>query len=98
MNVSKEVLFKEGYGSTDEFIRDWALIMALSKLEQYKAENDFFEKKYEMNLEEFESFLHKEKGKEDFQKEENIEDWEFSLDALRWWEEKVRELQSAAGS
>jgi len=98
MNVSKEVLFKEGYGSTDEFIRDWALIMALSRLEQYRAENDFFEKKYEMNLEEFESFLHKEKGKEDFEKEEDIEDWEFSLNALRWWEEKIRELQSAAGS
>ena len=98
MNVSKEVLFKEGYGSTDEFIRDWALIMALSKLEQFKAENDFFEKKYKMNLEEFESLLHKEKGKEDFEKEEDTEDWEFSLSALRWWEEKVRELQSATGS
>ena len=52
MNILKEVLFKEGYGSPDELIRDWALIMALSKLEQYKAENDFFEKKYRMNLEE----------------------------------------------
>ena len=44
MNILKEVLFKEGYGSPDELIRDWALIMALSKLEQYKAESDFFKK------------------------------------------------------
>jgi len=98
MNILKEVLFKEGYGSPDELIRDWAFIMSLSKLEQYKAENDFFKNKYGMDLEEFETFLHKEKGSEDFKKEEDIEDWEFSFNALKWWEEKVRELQHASSS
>ena len=93
MSILEEVLLKEGYGSKEEKIRDWALDVALSKLEKYKAESDFFEKKYGMNLKEFESFLHKEKGSEDFEKEEDIEDWEFSFKALKWWEKKIKELQ-----
>ena len=95
MKAFKEILLKEGYSSPDELIKDWSLITALSKIEQYKGECKFFEKKYGMNLEEFENFLHKEKGKEDFEKEEDIEDWEFSLNALRWGGEKVKELKSA---
>ena len=47
MSILEEVLLKEGYGSKEEIIRDWALVVALSKLEKYKAESDFFEKKVE---------------------------------------------------
>jgi hypothetical protein len=97
-NLVEEVLLKEGYRSSDDFMRDWALILALSKQDQYSAEIDFFEKKYRMKFKEFDSLLHGEKGKEDFQKEEDAEDWEFSLNALRWWKEKIRELGSAQGS
>jgi hypothetical protein len=91
----EEVLLREGYRSSDDFMRDWALILALSKLERYRAEIDFFEKKYRMTFQEFESLLHDKKGQEDFQKEEDVEDWEFSISALSWWEEKVGELRSA---
>lgn len=95
MNILKEVLSKEGYGSSEEIVRDWALIMALSKLEKYRAENEFYRNKYHMELEEFETILHKDKGQESFEKEEDVEDWEFSLNAMKWWEEKVKELQNA---
>mgnify|MGYP001594317121 CR=1 FL=1 len=97
-DVVEEVLLKEGYQSSDDFMRDWALILALSRQDQYRAEIDFFEKKYHMKFEEFDALIHSKRGDEDFQKEEDAEDWEFSLNALRWWEEKIRELGSAQGT
>jgi hypothetical protein len=96
-DLVEEVLLKEGYRSSEEFMRDWVLILALSKKEQYRAEIDYFEKKHHMKFEEFDSLLHTTKGEEDFQKEEDVEDWEFSVNALRWWEEKIGELGSAQG-
>jgi hypothetical protein len=94
-DVVEEVLLREGYQSSSDFMREWALILALSRQDQYKAEVDFFEKKYHMKFEEFDSLIHSKKGEEYFQKEEDAEDWEFSLNALRWWDEKIRELGSA---
>jgi len=87
------VLFREGYDSSKAFIRDWALLVFLSRVEQYRAECDFFQKKYGMRMEEFKSYLHKESGGEDFKKEDDINDWEFSIKALKWWEKKIKELQ-----
>jgi len=96
MDSLNEVLLREGYSSPHALIKDWALIVALSKVEQYRADCDFFQKKYNMSMEEFESSLHRETGSEDFEKEDDINDWEFSLEAQKWWEKKIRELQDAA--
>lgn len=40
--------------------------------------------------------LHKNKGTEDFEKEEDLEDWGFVKKALNWWENKAKELRLAA--
>lgn len=93
METVKEVLSKEGYGSSDEFARDGVRVLALSRLEQYKSEMEYYEKKYEMAFKEFESSLHAHKEGEDFDKEADLEDWEFALNALKWWEGKLKELQ-----
>lgn len=47
-------------------------------------------------MDEFERLIHSEKDREDFQLEEDLEDWEFSLSALKWWQAKVKELQGVA--
>lgn len=39
--------------------------------------------------------LHAVKGKEDFEKENDLEDWEFVCNALIWWEDKLRALRNA---
>ena len=96
MAVLTELLLEEGYNSTDELVRDWALMIALSRLEQYRAECEFFEKKHNTSFEQFERVAHQKKGHEDFEQEEDIEDWEFSANALRWWQAKVEELRNAA--
>ena len=77
-------------------IHDWALFLALSRSEQYSAECELFERKYGMKLEELENRLHREKGMEDFEQEEDLDDWEFCLNAMKWWKDKVKELQSAS--
>ncbi len=69
---------------------------ALTKIEQYRAECEFFENKYGMDLKTLERQLHKDKGKENFEKEEDLEDWEFAKKALNWWEKKLKELRLAA--
>ena len=93
MDSLNEVIFREGYGSPTALMKEWALIVALSKVEQYKVECDFFQKKYGMTMEDFESRLRGERGREDFEKEDDMNDWEFSLEALKWWEKKIKELQ-----
>ena len=98
MGNLEEVLLKEGYGSPKELVRDWALMTALSRLEQYRAECEFFERKYGLKFDAFEKILHSKKGREDFEKEADLEDWEFASSAHRWWEKQVKELQCAAES
>jgi len=94
MNVVQEMLMEEGYSSPKDLVRDISLMLALQKIEQYKSECELFEKKYAMALKEFDKALHKEKGIEDFEKEEDLADWEFVAKALNWWQKKVKELQS----
>ncbi len=93
--AAKEVLLKEGYFSGERLIRDQALLIALSKIEQYKAECDYYEHKYGSLIDDFEAALRAERGKEDFQKEEDLDDWEFASAALKWWTGKADELGSA---
>ena len=95
LDIVKEVLSREGFNSMETFAHDWAYIMSLSKLEQYKAEVEYFETKYGIAFVEFDILVHKEKGKEDFKKEEDLEDWEFAVNALKWWQEKLEGLQNA---
>jgi len=89
LNTAKEILFKEGYGFPEKFIQDCALMIALSKIEQYRSECDFFEHKYFMKLEKFESDLRQIKGEENFEKEDDLDDWEFAFNAMKWWEKRA---------
>lgn len=93
LEIVKEVLSREGFNSVETFARDWAYILSLSKLDQYRSEIEGFENKYGISLGEFYSLIHTEKGREDFKKEEDLEDWEFAVNALKWWEEKLKGLQ-----
>jgi hypothetical protein len=84
----KEILRLEGYSSGEAFAKDATYFLALTRVEQYRAECEFFERKYGMKLEDFHRSLCSVKGEENFGREEDLEDWEFAEVALRWWEEK----------
>jgi hypothetical protein len=93
MEAFEEVLFSDGYESSKLLIRDWALLACLARIEEYRAECELFQKRHGMSMREFESCLHEEKGHEDFKKEDKLANWQFSSNALKWWEEKARNLQ-----
>jgi hypothetical protein len=98
MNATTHVLLEDGYRSTDEVFRGWALMTAMSKLEQYRAECESFAKKHSQTLVEFESTTHAVTGREDFGAEDDLADWEFAAHALVWWQAKIEELRGAASS
>jgi hypothetical protein len=98
MNTATQILLEDGYRSTDEVFRGWALMTAMSKLEQYRAECESFAKKHGQTLVEFESTAHAVKDREDFGPEDDLEDWEFAAHALVGWQVKIEELRVAASS
>ena len=98
MSATTEVLLESGYNSADELVQDWVLMIALSKIEQYQAECEFFEKKYGAKFNDVEQQAHKETGAESFQQEEDLEDWEFANKALGWWQTQVKELGNVAAN
>ena len=93
--IIRDSLSEEGYSSSDELVKDWASFVALSRIEQYRSEKEYFEERYGMSLQKFEEEIHAQKGFEDFQHEGDLEDWEFACKALRGWEDKFTELQRA---
>jgi hypothetical protein len=95
MTFKENILIEEGYLSAEKMLNEVYLLTTLSKKEQYNAEIEFFEKKYNMKFDEFEKQIHSKKGKENFRKEEDLEDWEFAISALKWWTEKAKELKNA---
>ena len=98
MNATTQVLLEDGYRSTDEVFRGWALMTAMSKLEQYRAECESLAKKHGQTVDEFEFATHAVKGHEDFGAEDDLADWEFASQALAWWQAKIEELRVAASS
>jgi hypothetical protein len=62
--------------------------MTLSRIDEYRAECAHFSQKYGTTRKEFEDSLRAKKGSEDFEKEKDLDDWEFAEAALRWWSEK----------
>jgi len=93
--IINEILFEDGYLSSDDVLKDWSVMIALSRIDQFRAEKESFENKHKKSFDSYEKNLHAVKGKEDFEKENDLEDWEFAGKALIWWEEKLQALRNA---
>ncbi|MGD2088346.1 MAG: hypothetical protein PVH61_19365 [Candidatus Aminicenantes bacterium] len=68
--------------------RDAVLLFILSKVDQYSGEKEFFENKYRREFHEVEQEVHSVRGREDFKLEEDLEDWEFAIKSLEYWEKQ----------
>lgn len=69
-----------------------SLMIAISKRDKYMGECRKLEDKYNMTFENLQSKIRAEKGKEDYEIEDDLNDWEFALTSLKWWDSKVTEL------
>jgi len=93
--IINEILFEDRYSSSDDALKDWSVMIALSRIDQFRAEKESFENKYKKSLDSYEKDLHATRGEEDFEKEKDLEDWEFAGKALIWWEDKLQALRNA---
>ena len=96
MSTVTDILAEAGYFSAEELMHDWAVMIAMSKVEQFQAECDFLDRKYNRTFEELEQAAHQEKGSESFEQEDDLEDWEFAIQALKWWQARLEELDNVA--
>lgn len=79
-----------------DFSKEAVLLFILSKIDQYKGEKEFFENKYKKDFKEIEQEAHSVKGKEDFQLEEDLDDWEFAVKSLEYWEKEYHNIRDYA--
>ena len=93
--IINEILFEDGYLSSDDVLKDWSVMIALSRIDQFRGEKESFENRYKKSFDSYEKDLRATRGKEDFEKENDLEDWEFACKALIWWDDKLRTLRNA---
>ncbi len=75
-------------------LENYALNLVYSKIHKYEAENMYFEKKYGCVFEEFKHKVESVKNEENFEWEDDLVDWEFAAENLKYWQKKAQELQS----
>ncbi|MCU0501622.1 MAG: hypothetical protein MUC51_07615, partial [Anaerolineae bacterium] len=66
ITATNQILLEEGYRSAEDVLRGWALLTAMSRVEQYRAECEALQKKHGTSLAELERAAHAIKGQEDF--------------------------------
>ena len=86
------ILEKSNGISKEEALAEFSLLIALSKRDKYKMECQKWGNKYQMSFEEFEKNLHAHKNQEDYEKESDLDDWEFAISSLKWWQDRIEEL------
>jgi hypothetical protein len=87
----KEVF--QGFGITNigTILENEAIMMLLTKESKYRAEYNLFKNKYNSEFEDFKKKVES-SGKEDFDVEDDLMDWEFAANALKTIEEQKRAL------
>ncbi len=88
----KEVLDCVGVTNIAALVEDEAVMMLLAKESKYQAEYNKFKDKYKSDFIEFEKTVHS-SGKEDFEIEDDLMDWEFVYHALENIKKKKRLLR-----
>ncbi len=74
-------------------LRNYALNLIHSKIQKYEAESAFYEKKHGCKLEKFRVRVEDLKEQENFEWEDDLKDWEFASINLKYWQEKLLEIQ-----
>ena len=83
----------QGFGISDvgTILENEAIMMLLAKESKYRAEYDMFKNKYNSEFENFKMKVES-SGKEDFEVEDDLMDWEFAANALKTIKEKKKAL------
>ncbi|MGD2092631.1 MAG: hypothetical protein PVH61_41075 [Candidatus Aminicenantes bacterium] len=87
----KDVFQSFGISDVGTILENEAIMMLLGKESKYRAEYNMFKNKYNSEFEDFKKKVES-SGKEDFDVEDDLMDWEFAANALKTIAEKKRAL------
>ena len=87
----KDVFQSFGISDVGTILENEAIMMLLAKESKYRAEYNMFKNKYNSEFEDFKKKVES-SGKENFDVEDDLMDWEFAANALKTIEEKKRAL------
>jgi hypothetical protein len=73
-------------------LKNYALSHIHGRIQKYEAENMFYERKYKSTFEAFKREVESTENEEDFDRDDDLMDWEFAVTNLSYWREKAREL------
>ena len=75
-------------------LKNYALNVVQGKVQKYEAENKHFEKKYGCLFEKFKKKNQDLKNQEVFEEDDDLLDWEFACENLKYWRKKAKELNN----
>ena len=87
-------IYQEMEVSPVGLLKNYALNLVNGKIHKYEVEKSCFEKKYGQSLEEFRRKIDVMENEENFEWEDDLGDWEFAVENLKYWKRKAAELQS----
>jgi hypothetical protein len=74
-------------------LNNYAKAHIQSKIQKYEAENSLLVNKYGLSFEEFRFKIEKETNVENFSVEEDLLDWQFIIENLRYWKDQLSGLK-----
>lgn len=81
-----------GFADVYSFAANQAKLFTYSKIEEYENKVAFFENKYHATFKQFEKELKKKKT-ENFEKEDDLLEWRFAVEAVSLFEKELKALQ-----
>ncbi len=90
--AGQDILAPLHYASLEEAGLSMLFLSSLSKLSEYKNDEQRFERKYDSNFESFSSRVSEKTGQESFEEEDDWMAWKYAHEARGYWQEKVEEL------
>lgn len=85
--------YNEMHISPLNILREYAISTIYSKIGKYESESHLFEKKYKCSFEQFKKKVESMENKENFQWEDDLMDWEFAFENIKYWQNKLKEIE-----
>jgi len=92
---SEAIVTQLGFKDLKSFVKNQALLILMSRIEKYEAENKHFEAKYHMPFKAFQAKVEGLQNEELFTEDDDYLDWRFAKEAIDRLKKQKRELEYA---
>ncbi|MBL0700745.1 MAG: hypothetical protein JJV92_07680 [Desulfosarcina sp.] len=92
---SESIVSQFGFKDLKSFVKNQVLLLLLSRIEKYEAENKRFEVKYHMTFKAFKTKVEELQNEEVFTEDDDYLDWRFAKEAIDRLVRQKRELEHA---